>query len=250
MNKTNVIQFSSRIAIPLVSFKIKLISPNTNTFQKNCNQLMDSFVLHRKTFHYGFVKEVYRMDHTQELIIQCQSGDKQAFGHLVTPFIQKAFAIAFSILKSKESAEDAVQNSLLEAYKNIMAGKEFRSFQNWFYSLVTSRSLDIIRRYSKERTNTDFVDTIEMVDQTTLPLEAIIEKEEKLGLLEKILELPDTDRVLIILYYYQDLSIREISLIVNMTEGAVKTKLFRARNKLHSLYKSNVLPFKKVGEIN
>jgi len=189
------------------------------------------------------------MDHTQELIIQCRSGDKQAFGQLVTPFIQKAYAIAFSILKSKESAEDAVQNSLLESYKNIMAGKEFRSFQNWFFSLVTSRSLDMIRRYSKERTNTEFIDTIDTVDQTSMPLDVIIEKEEKLGLLEKILALPNIDRVLIILYYYQDLSIREISLLVNLTEGAVKTKLFRARNKLHSLYKSNVLPFKKVGEI-
>ncbi|PLS17986.1 hypothetical protein CVD28_09890 [Bacillus sp. M6-12] len=186
------------------------------------------------------------MDLVQDLIQQCQSGDKEAFGKLVNPYIKKAYATAFSILKSKESAEDAVQNSLLEAYKNIMAGKEIRMFPSWFFTLVTSRSLDIVRRTSKEKANCESSGTYEIADQAALPLETVLEKEDRLNLLEKILELPEKDRILIILYYYQELTIREIASQLVKKEGAVKTELCRARHKLQSKIKSNLITFQRL----
>jgi RNA polymerase sigma factor (sigma-70 family) len=75
-------------------------------------------------------------------------------------------------------------------------------------------------------------------------------KEERRSLLEKIWELPDKDRILILLYYYQELSIKEISGMLNIREGAVKTKLFRARNKLQAKYKSTLHPLNKVGDLS
>ncbi len=187
------------------------------------------------------------MDDVTDLISQCQNGNKEAFGQLMEPFIQKAFRISFSIVCSKESAEDAVQNSLLEAYKNIMSGKSFQTFESWFYSLVASRSIDVVRKSSREKQHVDLHEMFELMDHASQPLDVVLEKEESAGLLENILNLPDKERMIIILYYYQELSIREISNLLKKSEGTVKMRIHRGRKRLKKSV-NHFIPIEKAGE--
>ena len=90
------------------------------------------------------------MELDKELMIQCQQGNKNSFGQLVTPYLNEAYAISFTILHSKEQAEDAVQNAMIEAYKNIMACREIRNFRSWFLTLVSSRSIDLVHKIAKD----------------------------------------------------------------------------------------------------
>ena len=80
------------------------------------------------------------------LITRIRNGEDEAFAELVNPLIEKGYRTSFSILKSKEQAEEVVQNALIEAYRNIMSGKDITYFNTWFYKLVTHRSIDVWRK--------------------------------------------------------------------------------------------------------
>ena len=73
-------------------------------------------------------RKVVHMKLDKELIIQCQQGNKNSFGQLVTPYLNEAYAISFTILHSKEQAEDAVQNAMIEAYKTLWHIRKFVIF--------------------------------------------------------------------------------------------------------------------------
>ena len=174
------------------------------------------------------------MDQDKELISQCQQGNKNSFGQLVTAYLNEAYAISFTILHSKEQAEDAVQNAMIEAYKNIMAHKEIRNFRSWFLTLVTSRSIDLARKNSKDMKQ--IIDIEEhQLDTRETPLTDLIVKEENGSLMQHLLNLPTKYRAVITLHYYQELSIREIAKLLEIKEGTVKSRLFKARRALNQI---------------
>ena len=186
------------------------------------------------------------MEQDKDLIAQCQQGDKNSFGQLVTPYLNEAYAISFTILNSKEQAEDAVQNAMIEAYKNIMMHKDIRNFRSWFLTLVSSRSIDLVRKNIKDMKQITDIEEYQF-DSKETPLTDLLLKEESGILMQHLLNLPSKYRTVIILHYYQDLSIREIAKILEIKEGTVKSRLYKARLVLNQiLTKQN--QFIKVGE--
>lgn len=186
------------------------------------------------------------MELNKELIVQCQQGNKNSFGQLVTPYLNEAYAISVTILNSKEQAEDAIQNAMIEAYKNIMANKEIRNFRSWFLTLVTSRSIDLVRKGTKDLKQ--MIDLFQHESDNN-PLADLLSKEERGILLKSLLNLPCKYRTVITLHYYQDLSIREIAQLLDIKEGTVKSRLFKARMALNKMF-MNQNQLIKVGENN
>ncbi len=186
------------------------------------------------------------MELDYELMLQCQKGYKNSFGKLVTPYLQDAYSISYTILKSKEQAEDAVQNALIEAYMNIMANKEIHKFRSWFLTLVASRSIDLARKNIKEiKLTIASKDT--QISNTETPLTNLIDKEMNNSVIGAVLALPMKYRTVIILYYFQDLKINEIAKLLELKEGTIKSRLYKARISLNRiLTKQNNLP--KAGE--
>ena len=174
------------------------------------------------------------MVHERELISQCQKGDKSSFGKLVTPYLQDAYSIAFAILKSNEYAEDAVQNALIETYKNIMANKEIRKFKSWFLTMVASRSIDLARKKTKECNRTIESNVIPISNDET-PLSHLLDKEMNGFVKEAVLSLPIKYRTVITLYYFQELSIKEIAKLIETKEGTIKSRLYKARACLNNI---------------
>lgn len=180
------------------------------------------------------------LDH--ELMSQCKKGYKSSFGKLVTPYLQEAYSISYTILKSKEQAEDAVQNALIEAYKNIMANKEIHNFRSWFLTLVASRSIDLARKNIKEIKIKIASKDIKISNIET-PLTMLINKEKNNSVIEAVSALPLKYRTVILLYYFQDLKINEISKLLELKEGTIKSRLYKARISLNRiLTKQNNLP--------
>jgi RNA polymerase sigma factor (sigma-70 family) len=177
------------------------------------------------------------VNHEQELLLQCKEGKKDSFYELVSPHLAKAYRIAFTILRSHHDAEDAVQNSLLEAYNSIMENKEIRNFSAWFHRLVVHRAIDLARKYLKEKNNTDIADVLSFLpDRRSLPIDELINKEYEGELINYILKLDIKYRIVIVLHYYHDMKISEIAELLNMKEGTVKSRLFQARNLLYRYY--------------
>lgn len=175
----------------------------------------------------------------QTLIKRIRSGDQDAFSLLVEEMLLPAFRTAYVILRSKEYAEDAVQNALEDCYISIMKNKEIRHFKAWFYRVVYSRAIDIYRVNTRNKA-VDFDgynETIIDLEQSTLL--HLIQSENKDEMLRYIHDLPLEQSIPILLHYYEDLSVKEVSLILNENINTVKTRLSRGRKKLEVLLKKN-----------
>jgi len=174
----------------------------------------------------------------QKLLNQIRAGDGEAFSTLVENLLSSAYKTAYLILGSRELAEDAVQIALEDCYLSIMRNVEIRHFKAWFYRLVYTRSIDVYRK-QKRNQFTDLEDNPEAISKmkSESAQEKAVEKETRQELLQLITYLKDEQRVPLLLYYFENLSVKEISMILNENSNTVKTRLSRGRKKLGELMK-------------
>lgn len=149
------------------------------------------------------------------------------FTELIKQNNLKFYKTAKAILKNDDDAYDAIQNALISMYENIHNLKDEKCFTTWGIRIVVNKCYDLIRKNNKvvsiSLDNEQNKNEIETNDEYNLDLYG----------LEKILhDLDEQTRLLITLYYYDDLSINEISTIMNIPKGTVKSRLSRARNIL------------------
>lgn len=175
------------------------------------------------------------MEHEERLIVRCRSGDQDAFYQLVEPLLGRAYNASVAILHQTQLAEDAVQNALLEAYEAIMNGKPIRNFQAWFHHLTACRAMDLARRRAKQVSRHGDYEETELVDSDPAPIEVLLKKEQKSELLNQVMRLDIKFRAVVILYYYQELSIEEIADALQIHKGTVKSRLHTARMKLSQM---------------
>jgi RNA polymerase sigma-70 factor (ECF subfamily) len=166
----------------------------------------------------------------EALMIRIRNGEDEAFAKLVNPLIEKGYRTSFSILKSKEEAEEVVQNSLIEAYRNIMSGKEIAYFNTWFYKVVSHRSIDVWRKNGRLKESAIEMDVMTGKHDV---MESVLIDETETEIKKGISSLNNKDyRNVLLLYYYQELSIYEISDMLGLRSSTVKSHLRRARNAL------------------
>ena len=133
------------------------------------------------------------------------------------------YRVTASLLSSQQDAEDAMQEALCPAYEKLYTLKDAEKFRSWLLKIAANSAYDILRRRGR-----------------TVPLEdlepaAADHTEDKLGLWMAVQQLPADYRTVVVLFYYEDLDVREISQITAIPEATVKTRLFRARQRLKSL---------------
>ncbi|WCN39648.1 RNA polymerase sigma factor [Aneurinibacillus uraniidurans] len=175
----------------------------------------------------------------RHLLDEIRRGNKGAFQNLVSPLIAKSYRSALAILGSTQLAEEAVQNSLIESYSTIMSGKEIFNFRGWFSRVIAHRSLDIARKEKNYKNNVD-IGEIELEDASASPVENVLRKEQSKQIIEAIMNLELQQRIVVGLYYFQELKIEEIATMLAIKEGTVKSRLYHARLKLnHILHSSN-----------
>ncbi|MCH1626901.1 RNA polymerase sigma factor [Ferdinandcohnia quinoae] len=176
------------------------------------------------------------MKKEQELIQRIREGDHEAFSLLVKDLLPTAYKTAFLILKSKEYAEDALQNALEGAYISIMKKKDMTNFRAWFYSIVYSRSIDIYRKNNRV-VHIDFEENREAQSRIIYQSaqQTAIQKENKQEMLTHILRLKREQSLPLYLHFYEDMSLKEISLILNENINTVKTRMKRGKKKLSEI---------------
>lgn len=146
---------------------------------------------------------------------------------LVERYQDNLYAAAFSVCRSAEDAEDAVQDTFLK-YHTI--SKQFESEQHikaWLLRVVINCAKNLAGSFWR---------------RNSAPLEQYIESlsfqaPEDRGILEAVMALPEKYRVVIHLFYYEDYSVRDIAGILHLAEPAVKTRLSRGRKLLKDILK-------------
>lgn len=158
------------------------------------------------------------------------------FSQLYSKYAKKVYGKCFSILKNEEEARDAVQDIFVKIMLNMGNFGEKSQFSTWIYSITYNFCIDNIRRKKKEKTL--FSEDIERapdVPEDEVPDEFLLEMEAKY--LKQVLEeLPTSDKMILLMKYHDDMSIKEIADIIDKTESAVKMKIKRAKHKAQELF--------------
>lgn len=169
-----------------------------------------------------------------ELVSNILKGDKYSFDILVEPYITQAHKTSYLILGDFKLSEDAVQESLLQTYLSIdKFDPEIASFKTWFNSIVVNTSLKISR---KKLFTLEFKEKHYNVSGESSE-DVCLNQEEHEIIFECVQKLKIKLRTVVVLHYFQDLSVKEIADTLNVKEGTVKSRLYKARIKLEEILK-------------
>lgn len=165
----------------------------------------------------------------KNLISRIKKGDKQAFRVLYDEYYAQAMRTAYSMTRNQNDADDAVQETFIRVYKNIQSFDASRPFKPWFYQILIN---EVRRILAKRKSNVD-IDAIVHDDLQVESNEAdFVEKQLVHTALN---QMNGNHREVLVLKYINDFSEKEISDQLNITVGAVKSRLFQARKKLQHI---------------
>jgi len=163
-----------------------------------------------------------------ELMKRIAQGDPVAFQNLFDRHTGRGLGFAARLLGEIPLAEDVLQETWLKVVRLSASYQSSGQFQSWFMTLIKNASLNLIR----SRKRLTFDSETETLDTGADPLEQLTTK-EKFNLLEKRLEeLPENQRIALVLWAAHDQGYDEIASELSTTVSAVKSLLFRARRTL------------------
>lgn len=168
----------------------------------------------------------------EELLVKAlKSGSREAFDSLYEQYKNMAFKTAYFITGSRQDAEDAVQDAFIKVWTGSSALRENSGFKAWMMRILTHDAYRMAKKRKREFPDDELVFKSE--NRTDISsLEHIMRKEEAMQISAAIGRLPVKQRVVVVLYYYNLLSVKEIAGILGITTGTVKSRLYAARNRI------------------
>jgi RNA polymerase sigma-70 factor, ECF subfamily len=172
-------------------------------------------------------------------IKQVLKGDQNAYAEIVEIYKDKVFQLCYRMLGNRHEAEDMAQEAFIRAYVNIASFNINLKFSTWLYRIATNLCIDRIRKkkpdfyLDAEVSGTDGLTMYSQVAaETALPEEEVESIELQEIIQREISKLPEKYRSVIVLKYIEELSLNEISEILDMPLGTVKTRIHRGREAL------------------
>lgn len=166
-------------------------------------------------------------------------GDQSAFEEIVTLFQHRLYHVCFRMLSNRQEAEDIAQEAFVRAYMNIHTFDQKRKFSTWLFRIATNLCIDRIRKKRPDYyldANVPGTEGLTMYSQIAadgeLPEDVVERMETQERVQYEIGRLPDKYRSVIILRYLEELPLKEISDILELPLGTVKTRIHRGRGAL------------------
>lgn len=170
-----------------------------------------------------------------------KQGDRAEFAKLVEAYSGQVYKVAIRILENQRDAEDVLQETFLKAYRSIASFEGRSSIITWLYRIATNEALMIVRKRKPELSlETEDQDEREdeiaapyhIADWRSLPEKELQSSEAKQYMEQAVQRLPASMRTVFVLRDLEGLSVRETAENLRISEGAVKTRLLRARLRL------------------
>jgi len=166
-------------------------------------------------------------------------GDPQAFSQLVEIYQRPVYNLCYRMLGDAQDAEDAAQETFLRAYKSLKHYDHSRSFSTWLLSIAAHYCIDQIRRRRAVVVSIEDLPLQDVPDQE-MGVEGRVSRVEEGRKVRALLDrLEATDRALVVMYYWYDLSYEEICQALKLSESAVKSRLHRARRAMAQRWSEN-----------
>ena len=157
-------------------------------------------------------------------VSKVKKGDKEAFLGLIDENRLNLYRVARGILKDKEDIEDALQNTVIHSFEKISSLKNDEYFRTWIIRILINECNEILRKNKRVMHLDDNTDT-----------EIYSDSYENMDLTRAINSLSEELRLTTVLFYFEDMSLKDIAKILKIPEGTVRSRLTRARIKLREV---------------
>ena len=184
-----------------------------------------------------------------ELVHKMKDGNETAFDSLYRIYVNKLYSAAYLISGSRADSEDIVQETFVKCFLRKDSVRNEAAFEGWLYRILVRTAWRYMKRRPKDYSYDALTEDNEehfsgewvQIDKETLqPLEEVLLNEERERIREAVSGLEIRQRTVIVLYYYNGLSVRDIARITGSMEGTVKSRLYKGRENLRaSLEKEN-----------
>lgn len=161
------------------------------------------------------------------------NGQTNYFSYIVDKYQNIVFSIALKVLRNREEAEEMAQESFIKAYKSLGSFKRKAKFSTWLYRITYNTCISATRKKKHHFTSTD---DLQIEDESQeMNLDGIPEENRSKYIKAALKKLPEDEYTLVLLYYFEEQSIEEVSKVAGLSESNTKVKLYRARKKLYKI---------------
>jgi RNA polymerase sigma-70 factor (ECF subfamily) len=183
-----------------------------------------------------------RVDEDSQLVARTQEGDPAAFDDLVVKYTPRLYGLIYNMTSNHEDTNDLLQDVFSKAYKSIRGFRGKSSFYTWIHSIAVNMTLNFLKKRGRRfNLSLDDVDASVQNDkefleltQTSSPVREADLSELQLRLNEAMQKLSDEHRAVVTMFHIQGMPHAEISKILNVSEGTVRSRLFYANRQLQN----------------
>jgi RNA polymerase sigma-70 factor (ECF subfamily) len=183
-------------------------------------------------------KEIVQVTESDEMLIEnIKNGSIENYDTLMHRYQDDIYYIAFQYTRVKEQALDVSQNIFFKAYESLPRFESRSSFKTWLFRIAYNECQNWVkknRRFQHEEFDMH-------VDSAPNQEEQLLSKEQRLLILKSLYQLNTRYRLAVVLRYFRNNSIKEISDIIGCSEGVVKNMLFRSLQKLKTILQKDVV---------
>lgn len=160
-----------------------------------------------------------------DLIKRSKKGDKEAFALLMDMHRQMLYNTALLVLHQEDDALDAIQDAILACWENLPTLRKDQYFKTWLVKILLNKCRDI------QRSQSHYAFVEELPESGDEP-----DWDNHMDVGRAMGRLGDQDQLILSLFYYDDLNIRQIAEALSISEGAVRTRLTRSRERFKKIY--------------
>jgi len=183
-----------------------------------------------------------RKDEDQQLVARTQEGHASAFDELVVKYTPRLYGLVYNMTSNHEDTNDLLQDIFAKAYKAIRGFRGKSSFYTWIHSIAVNMTLNFLKKRGRRfQLSLDDVDTSIQNDKEFLEATAssspvreadLSELQKRLN--EAMMKLSDEHRAVVTMFHIQGMPHAEISKILRVSEGTVRSRLFYANRQLQN----------------
>lgn len=178
----------------------------------------------------------------ERLLRRAQKGDSDAFEALISPYERRIYALCLRMLSHHEDAQDAAQDAMIRLYNGLSSYRKEAALSSFIYRVTTNVCLDQLRKRkvrAGESLDALAQEGFSPTDDAPTPEAALLQGERSAALSRAIDRLPEEMRAALVLREIHQRSYEEIAQALSIGVGTVKSRLYRAREKLLVLLKED-----------
>ena len=167
-----------------------------------------------------------------ELIQQAVSGSLESYDQLMERYQRLVFKVAYGFGKNKQNSMDITQNVFLKAYENLASYKGKGSFKSWIAKIAYHEGINWAKKNHPYEQSATFDEVLMNQSDRITQEDEVLAREHKAQLLQSLFSLNTRYRLAVVLRYFNEMSIKEISAVLKCSEGVVKSMLHRSLRQL------------------